>query len=131
MKIIKYRTSYYVEDDIKIKINSMYFHRMFRINQFKNLSSAKERKELSIFYKILDKMDELSKKIIFEKYFKYATMQQSKNKSGFLHIDYVINHLSNTEHAKMLKMPLKKYSSLLEKALRTYITELAYKKGYQ
>lgn len=103
MKIIKYRTSYYVEDDIKIKINSMYFHRMFRINQFKNLSSAKERKELSIFYEILDKMDELSKKIIFEKYFKYATMQQSKNKSGFLHIDYVINHLINTEHAKSVK----------------------------
>lgn len=131
MKIIKYRTSYYVEDDIRIKINSMYFHRMFRINQFKNLSSAKERKELSIFYEILDNMDELSKKILFEKYFKYATMQQSKTKYGFLHTDYVINHLSNTEHAKMLKMPLKKYSSLLEKALRMYITELAYKKGHQ
>ena len=131
MNILKYGTSYYVEDDIRIKINSLYFHRLFRINQFKNQSSEKGRKELSIFYEILDSLDNLSKKIIFEKYFKYATMQQSKNKKRCLNIDYVITHLSNKEHAKKLNMSVYKYSSLLENALRKYITELAYKKVHQ
>lgn len=131
MNILKYGTSYYVEDDIRIKINSLYFHRLFRINQFKNQSSDKERKELSIFYEILDSLDSLSKKIIFEKYFKYATMQKSKKKDSFLHMDYVITHLSNKEHAKKLNISVYKYSFLLEKALRMYITELAYKKGHQ
>jgi len=131
MNILKYGTSYYVEDDIRIKINSSYFHRMFMINQFKNQSSDQERKELSIFFEILDSLDNLSNKIIFEKYFKYVTLKQSKKKNRYPHFYFVATHLSNKEHAKKLKMSIYKYNSLLEKALRMYITELAYKKGHQ
>ena len=115
----------------KGKVNTvicpMFFKQMLLTKNFKEKANKELLNNLRYFFEVMKRLDTEDKTLIYEKYFKYASIQPSKDKSPY-HRDiynlYVVKQLSNEKHSLMMKIQPKEYRRRLDKALTNYINIL-------
>ena len=105
----------------------MFFKQMLLTKNFKEQANKELLNNLRYFFEVMKRLDTEDKTLIYEKYFKYASIQPSKDKSPY-HRDiynlYVVKQLSNEKHALMMKIQPQEYRRRLDKALTNYINIL-------
>ena len=105
----------------------MFFKQMLLTKNYKEQANKELLNNLRYFFEVMKRLDTEDKTLIYEKYFKYASIQPSKNKSPY-HRDiynlYVVKQLSNEKHALMMKIQPQEYRRRLDKALTNYINIL-------
>ena len=107
-------------DDIKpfTVISNIYFHHIYITKQFRSVADD--------FNLRLDKDDKV---LIYEKYFKYATMRKSSEPNSNIYRKYTVKHVPNYEHAQLMEISLGKYNQLLSRAMKNYLKILISLKG--
>lgn len=105
----------------------MFFKQILLAKNYKEQANKELLNNLRYFFEVMKRLDKEDKTIIYEKYFKYASIQPSKDKSPY-HRDiynlYVVKHLSNAKHSLLMKIQPKEYRRRLDKALMNYINIL-------
>lgn len=118
---------YIHQGKVNTVICPMFFKQMLLTKNYKEQANKELLNNLRYFFEVMKRLDTEDKTLIYEKYFKYASIQPSKNKSPY-HRDiynlYVVKQLSNEKHALMMKIQPQEYRRRLEKALTNYINIL-------
>ena len=118
---------YIHQGKVNTVICPMFFKQMLLTKNYKEQANKELLNNLRYFFEVMKRLDTEDKTLIYEKYFKYASIQPSKNKSPY-HRDiynlYVVKQLSNEKHALMMKIQPKEYRRRLDKALTNYINIL-------
>lgn len=127
-KIIKAFGGRYIhQGKVNTVICPMFFKQMLLTKNYKERANKELLNNLRYFFEVMKRLDTEDKTLIYEKYFKYASIQPSKDKSPY-HRDiynlYVVKQLSNEKHALMMKIKPKEYRRRLDKALTNYINIL-------
>lgn len=131
MEIIKsHGNRYYttVEEEKKREafytVSDIYFHQIYTAKMKKHYASENEVKKVAYFYEVMKRIDKASQRIIYEKYFKLATVKRSKDTSNSNKREYVVKHCPNYKHAEILGLTLKQYKIKLDYALRKFLRVL-------
>lgn len=111
------RESFYTVSDI-------YFHQIYTAKMKKQCVSDYEMKNVAYFYEVMKRIDQASQRIIYEKYFKFATVQRSKDTATSNKREYVVKHCPNYKHAELLGLTLNQYKIKLDYALRKFLRVL-------
>lgn len=90
----------------------------------KQYASDYEMKNVANFYEVMKRIDQASQRIIYEKYFKYATVQRSQDTANSNKREYVVKHCPNYKHAEILGLTLNQYKIKLDYALRKFLRVL-------
>lgn len=118
---------YIHQGKVNTVICPMFFKQMLLTKNYKEQANKELLNNLRYFFEVMKRLDTEDKTLIYEKYFKYASIQPSKNKSPY-HRDiynlYVVKQLSNEKHALMMKIHPQEYRRRLDKALTNYINIL-------
>ena len=118
---------YIHQGKVNTVICPMFFKQMLLTKNYKERANKELLNNLRYFFEVMKRLDTEDKTLIYEKYFKYASIQPSKDKSPY-HRDiynlYVVKQLSNEKHALMMKIQPKEYRRRLDKALTNYINIL-------
>ena len=118
---------YIHQGKVNTVICPMFFKQMLLTKNYKEKANKELLNNLRYFFEVMKRLDTEDKTLIYEKYFKYASIQPSKNKSPY-HRDiynlYVVKQLSNEKHALMMKIQPQEYRRRLDKALTNYINIL-------
>lgn len=118
---------YIHQGKVNTVICPMFFKQMLLTKNFKEQANKELLNNLRYFFEVMKRLDTEDKTLIYEKYFKYASIQPSKDKSPY-HRDiynlYVVKQLSNEKHALMMKIQPQEYRRRLDKALTNYINIL-------
>lgn len=118
---------YIHQGKVNTVICPMFFKQILLAKNYKEQANKELLNNLRYFFEVMKRLDTEDKTLIYEKYFKYASIQPSKNKSPY-HRDiynlYVVKQLSNEKHALMMKMQPQEYRRRLDKALTNYINIL-------
>jgi hypothetical protein len=118
---------YIHQGKVNTVICPMFFKQMLLTKNYKEQANKELLNNLRYFFEVMQRLDTEDKTLIYEKYFKYASIQPSKNKSPY-HRDiynlYVVKQLSNEKHALMMKIQPQEYRRRLDKALTNYINIL-------
>lgn len=118
---------YIHQGKVNTVICPMFFKQMLLTKNYKEKANKELLNNLRYFFEVMKRLDTEEKTLIYEKYFKYASIQPSKNKSPY-HRDiynlYVVKQLSNEKHALMMKIQPQEYRRRLDKALTNYINIL-------
>lgn len=113
----KKREAFYTVSDI-------YFHQIYTAKMKKQYVSDYEMKKVAIFYEVMKRIDQASQRIIYEKYFKLATVTRSKDTANLKKREYVVKHCPNYKHAEILGLSLYQYKIKLDYALRKFLRVL-------
>lgn len=113
----KKREAFYTVSDI-------YFHQIYTAKMKKQYASDYEMKNVANFYEVMKRIDQASQRIIYEKYFKLATVQRSKDTATSNKREYVVKHCPNYKHAEILGLTLNQYKIKLDYALRKFLRVL-------
>lgn len=111
------RGSFYTVSDI-------YFHQIYTAKMKKHYASENEVKKVAYFYEVMKRIDQASQRIIYDKYFKLATVRRTKDTSNSNKREYVVKHCPNYKHAEILGLTLKQYKIKLDYALRKFLRVL-------
>lgn len=118
---------YIHQGKVNTVICPMFFKQILLAKNYKEQANKELLNNLRYFFEVMKRLDTEDKTLIYEKYFKYASIQPSKNKSPY-HRDiynlYVVKQLSNEKHALMMKIQPQEYRRRLDKALTNYINIL-------
>lgn len=118
---------YIHQGKVNTVICPMFFKQLLLAKNYKEQANKELLNNLRYFFEVMKRLDTEDKTLIYEKYFKYASIQPSKNKSPY-HRDiynlYVVKQLSNEKHALMMKIQPQEYRRCLDKALTNYINIL-------
>lgn len=118
---------YIHQGKVNTVICPMFFKQMLLTKNYKEQANKELLNNLRYFFEVMKRLDTEDKTLIYEKYFKYASIQPSKNKSPY-HRDiynlYVVKQLSYEKHALMMKIQPQEYRRRLDKALTNYINIL-------
>lgn len=118
---------YIHQGKVNTVICPMFFKQILLAKNYKEQANKELLNNLKYFFEVMKRLDTEDKTLIYEKYFKYASIQPSKNKSPY-HRDiynlYVVKQLSNEKHALMMKIQPQEYRRRLDKALTNYINIL-------
>ena len=90
----------------------------------KHYASENEVRKVAYFYEVMKRIDKASQRIIYDKYFKLATVRQSKDTSSSNKREYVVKHCPNYKHAEILGLSLNQYKIKLDYALRKFLSVL-------
>lgn len=118
---------YYYVSDSCIGISKDYFHYIYIVKSFNSLSDTVMLKNLAYFYEVMKRLELEDRILIYEKYFKFATIRQTKDKSKSnksILKKYVVKEVKNEDHAKSMNMTLAEYRKRLDKAMRNYLSIL-------
>lgn len=113
--------------DSCIGISKDYFHYIYIVKSFNSLSDTVMLKNLAYFYEVMKRLELEDRILIYEKYFKFATIRQTKDKSKSnksILKKYVVKEVKNEDHAKSMNMTLAEYRKRLDKAMRNYLSIL-------
>lgn len=113
----KKREAFYTVSDI-------YFHQIYTAKMKKQYASESEVRKVAYFYEVMKRIDKASQRIIYEKYFKLATVERSKDTSNSNKREYVVKHCPNYKHAEILGLTLNQYKMKLDYALRKFLRVL-------
>ena len=105
-------------------VSDIYFHQIYTAKMKKQYVSDYEMKNVAHFYEVMKRIDQASQYIIYEKYFKYATAQRSKDTANSNKREYVVKHCPNYKHAEILGLTLNQYKIKLDYALRKFLRVL-------
>ena len=123
----EYGNRYYdVKNPLNV-ISNIYFHQLYITKTYNALSDNRSLKQLACFYEVMKRLNMEDRIIIYEKYFKYAMMRQSKDKyknKANVHKMYIVKEVSNVEHAKAMNITINEYKERLDRALRNYLNTL-------
>ena len=105
-------------------VSDIYFHQIYAAKMKKNYASENEVRKVAYFYEVMKRIDQASQRIIYEKYFKLATVRRSKDTSNSNKREYVVKHCPNYKHAEILGLTLNQYKIKLDYALRKFLRVL-------
>lgn len=105
-------------------VSDIYFHQIYTAKMKKQYASENEVRKVAYFYEVMKRIDQASQRIIYEKYFKYAEMQRSKDTANLKKREYVVKHCPNYKHAEILGLTLNQYKIKLDYALRKFLRVL-------
>lgn len=105
-------------------VSDIYFHQIYTAKMKKQYSSENEFRKVVYFYEVMNRIDKASQRIIYEKYFKLATVKRSKDTSNSNKREYVVKHCPNYKHAEILGLTLNQYKMKLDYALRKFLRVL-------
>lgn len=105
-------------------VSDIYFHQIYIAKMKKQYASDYEMKNVANFYEVMKRIDQASQRIIYEKYFKYATVQRSQDTANSNKREYVVKHCPNYKHAEILGLTLNQYKIKLDYALRNFLRVL-------
>ena len=105
-------------------VSDIYFHQIYTAKMKKHYASENEVKKVAYFYEVMKRIDQASQRIIYDKYFKLATVQRSKDTSNSNKREYVVKHCPNYKHAEILGLSLNQYKIKLDYALRKFLRVL-------
>lgn len=105
-------------------VSDIYFHQIYTAKMKKQYASENEVRKVAYFYEVMKCIDKASQRIIYEKYFKLATVKRSKDTSNSNKREYVVKHCPNYKHAEILGLTLNQYKMKLDYALRKFLRVL-------
>jgi hypothetical protein len=105
-------------------VSDIYFHQIYTAKMKKQYASESEVRKVAYFYEVMKRIDQASQRIIYEKYFKLATVKRSKDTSNSNKREYVVKHCPNYKHAEILGLTLNQYKIKLDYALRNFLRVL-------
>lgn len=105
-------------------VSDIYFHQIYTAKMKKQYASENEVRKVAYFYEVMKRIDKASQRIIYEKYFKLATVKRSKDTSNSNKREYVVKHCPNYKHAEILGLTLNQYKIKLDYALRNFLRVL-------
>ena len=105
-------------------VSDIYFHQIYTAKMKKQYASESEVRKVAYFYEVMKRIDQASQRIIYEKYFKLATVKRSKDTSNSNKREYVVKHCPNYKHAEILGLTLNQYKMKLDYALRKFLRVL-------
>lgn len=105
-------------------VSDIYFHQIYTAKMKKHYASENEVKKVAYFYEVMKRIDQASQRIIYEKYFKLATVTRSKDTANLKKREYVVKHCPNYKHAEILGLTLNQYKMKLDYALRKFLRVL-------
>ena len=105
-------------------VSDIYFHQIYTAKMKKHYASENEVKKVAYFYEVMKRIDQASQRIIYDKYFKLATVTRSKDTSNSNKREYVVKHCPNYKHAEILGLTLNQYKIKLDYALRKFLRVL-------
>lgn len=105
-------------------VSDIYFHQIYTAKMKKQYASESEVRKVAYFYEVMKRIDQASQRIIYEKYFKFATVQRSKDTATSNKREYVVKHCPNYKHAELLGLTLNQYKIKLDYALRKFLRVL-------
>ena len=105
-------------------VSDIYFHQIYTAKMKKQYASENEVRKVAYFYEVMKRIDKASQRIIYEKYFKLATVKRSKDTSNSNKREYVVKHCPNYKHAEILGLTLNQYKMKLDYALRKFLSVL-------
>lgn len=105
-------------------VSDIYFHQIYTAKMKKQYASENEVRKVAYFYEVMKRIDQASQRIIYEKYFKLATVKRSKDTSNSNKREYVVKHCPNYKHAEILGLTLNQYKMKLDYALRKFLRVL-------
>lgn len=105
-------------------VSDIYFHQIYTAKMKKQYASENEVRKVAYFYEVMKRIDKASQRIIYEKYFKLATVKRSKDTSNSNKREYVVKHCPNYKHAEILGLSLNQYKIKLDYALRKFLRVL-------
>lgn len=105
-------------------VSDIYFHQIYTAKMKKQYASENEVRKVAYFYEVMKRIDKASQRIIYEKYFKLATVKRSKDTSNSNKREYVVKHCPNYKHAEILGLTLNQYKMKLDYALRKFLRVL-------
>ena len=105
-------------------VSDIYFHQIYAAKMKKHYASENEVGKVAYFYEVMKRIDQASQRIIYEKYFKLATVRRSKDTSSSNKREYVVKHCPNYKHAEILGLTLNQYKIKLDYALRKFLRVL-------
>lgn len=105
-------------------VSDIYFHQIYTAKMKKQYVSDYEMKNVAYFYEVMKRIDQASQRIIYDKYFKLATVRRTKDTSNSNKREYVVKHCPNYKHAEILGLTLNQYKIKLDYALRNFLRVL-------
>lgn len=105
-------------------VSDIYFHQIYTAKMKKQYASESEVRKVAYFYEVMKRIDQASQRIIYEKYFKLATVTRSKDTANSNKREYVVKHCPNYKHAEILGLTLNQYKMKLDYALRKFLRVL-------
>lgn len=105
-------------------VSDIYFHQIYKAKMKKQYASENEVRKVAYFYEVMKRIDKASQRIIYEKYFKLATVKRSKDTSNSNKREYVVKHCPNYKHAEILGLTSNQYKMKLDYALRKFLRVL-------
>lgn len=105
-------------------VSDIYFHQIYTAKMKKHYASENEVKKVAYFYEVMKRIDQASQRIIYDKYFKLATVRRTKDTSNSNKREYVVKHCPNYKHAEILGLTLNQYKFKLDYALRKFLRVL-------
>lgn len=105
-------------------VSDIYFHQIYTAKMKKQYASESEVRKVAYFYEVMKRIDKASQRIIYEKYFKLATVRRTKDTSNSNKREYVVKHCPNYKHAEILGLSLNQYKMKLDYALRKFLRVL-------
>ncbi len=105
-------------------VSDIYFHQIYTAKMKKQYASENEFRKVAYFYEVMKRIDQASQRIIYDKYFKLATVRRSKDTSNSNKREYVVKHCPNYKHAEILGLTLNQYKMKLDYALRKFLRVL-------
>ena len=106
---------YYDDENPLIVISNIYFHQLYITKQFRSVADDFSLKNLALFFEVMKRLDKDDKVLIYEKYFKYATLRISSEPNSNVYRKHTVKHVPNYEHAQL------KYNKLLRRAMTNYL----------
>lgn len=105
-------------------VSDIYFHQIYTAKMKKQYASDSEVRKVAYFYEVMKRIDQASQRIIYDKYFKLATVTRSKDTANSNKREYVVKHCPNYKHAEILGLTLNQYKMKLDYALRKFLRVL-------
>lgn len=112
---------YYDDENPLIVISNIYFHQLYITKQFRSVADDFSLKNLALFFEVMKRLDKDDKVLIYEKYFKYATLRISSEPNSNVYRKHTVKHVPNYEHAQLMEISLGKYNKLLSRAMKNYL----------
>lgn len=105
-------------------VSDIYFHQIYAAKMKKQYASESEVRKVAYFYEVMKRIDQASQRLIYEKYFKLATVQRSRDTSSSNKREFIVKHCPNYKHAEILGLSLNRYKIKLDYALRKFLRVL-------
>lgn len=105
-------------------VSDIYFHQIYAAKMKKHYASENEVRKVAYFYEVMKRIDQASQRLIYEKYFKLATVRRSKDTSSSNKREFIVKHCPNYKHAEILGLSLNQYKIKLDYALRKFLRVL-------